>query len=180
MSGAEPVEDCDDSTIFPDHLGRVAVFLDKEALLARLTDTRSQRKEAIVDRFFFLSRARAFYFTDIYVISELLGTVRSGSTAEAAIALMDDLESSTIEVHHGPDRWDESTLTQSPKEVFEAGTDLIRQAKKHDVKFNEASLVMQAITAEKGCIFSYDKPVRGLARAYDLDVFPYLDDCWLP
>ena len=178
MRGSKPVTGLDDTIVFSEHLGHVAVFLDKEALLARLSDERSERKEAIVDRFFHLSRDQAFYFTDVYVLAEVLGKVRSGTTAAATVEFMDNISNSAIEIHYGADRWDESVLTQSPKEVFEAGADLIRTANKHDVKFDEATLVLQAITAENGCVLSFDKPVREISRAFDVEVFPYTDNCW--
>ena len=57
------------------------MFLGKEALLARLSNQRHTASEHVVDRFFDLSRERAYYYTDVYVLAEVLATVRSGASA---------------------------------------------------------------------------------------------------
>jgi hypothetical protein len=81
VSGTDPVPDVDDSSIFPDDIGRRIVFLGKEALLARLSNQRHTASEHVVDRFFDLSRKQAYYYTDVYVLAEVLATVRSGASA---------------------------------------------------------------------------------------------------
>lgn len=54
------------------------VFTYKEALLARLAaDHHSERKQAVVDRFFETSGNRAYYVTDAYVVAEVISAFRS-------------------------------------------------------------------------------------------------------
>lgn len=178
MSGSNPVEGIDDSTIFPVDHGRRIVFLGKEALLARLSDQRPQA-EQVVDRFFHLSRDQAYYFTDIYVLAELLATVRSGTTAEKAVDVFEDAKASQIRVLHGTDEWDKTELQQSPKETMEAAMNLIAESGGHDVKFDEAALVLGAMAAERSCVFSFDSSLRTLARSRDVETLPYVDGCWL-
>lgn len=160
-----------------DH-GQRIVFLGKEVLLARLSDQRP-KAEPVVDRFFHLSRDQAYYFTDVYVLAELLAAVRSGATAEKAVAVFEDAKASQIRVLHGADEWNETELRQSPKETVEAAMNLIAESSDHDVKFDEAALVLQAMAAEHGCVFSFDGPLRTLARSRGVETLPYVDECWL-
>lgn len=67
-----------DSLVFPDDVGTAIVFLDKEALLVRLTtDHRSECKQAVVGRFFEISGNRGYYVTDAYVVGEVISALRS-------------------------------------------------------------------------------------------------------
>ena len=101
MSGSNPVSGVDDASIFPDDIGRRIVFLGKEALLARLSNQRHTASERVADRFFHLSRTQAYYYTDVYVLAEVLATVRSGTTAAQAVAVFEDAKNSQIGILHG-------------------------------------------------------------------------------
>lgn len=179
MSGTDPVPDVADSSIFPDDIGRRIVFLGKEALLARLSNQRHVASERVVDRFFYLSREQAYYYTDVYVLTEVLAAVRSGATAAQAVAVFEDAKHSEIGILHGATNWTETHLQQSPKSVIKAAMELIETSEGHDVKVNEATLVLQAMAAEKGCVFSFDSDLRTLARSRGVETFPYADGCWL-
>lgn len=132
-----------------------------------------------MDRFFHLSRQRAYYYTNVYVLAEVLAAVRSGSTAAQAIAVFEDAKNSQIRIRHGATDWDETRLAESPKQVVEAAMTLIGQSEGQDVKFNEAALVLQALAAENGCVFSFDSGLRTLARSRGVETLPYVDGCWL-
>jgi len=179
VSGTDPVPDVDDSSIFPDDIGRRIVFLGKEALLARLSNQRHTASEHVVDRFFDLSRKQAYYYTDVYVLAEVLATVRSGASAAQAVSVFEDAKDSEIGVLHGGSDWAETHLQQSPKDVIEAAMELIGASEGQNVKFNEATLVLQAMAAENGCVFSFDSDLRSLARSRDVETMPYEDGCWL-
>jgi predicted nucleic acid-binding protein len=179
VSGVDPIPDVDDSVIFPDEVGRYIVFLGKEALLARLSNQRRAKSERVVDRFFQLSRDQAYYFTDVYVLAEVLATVRSGASAAQAVGVFEDAKDSEIRIRHGATDWNETRLQQSPKAVLEAAMELIDESEEQDVKFDEAALVLQAMAAENGCVFSFDSDLRTLARSRGVETLPYADGCWL-
>jgi len=169
-----------DSLIFPDGVGTVVVALDKEALLARLTaDQRSARKQAVIDRFFELSGERAHYVTDAYVIAEVVSAFRSARGSQAALSLYDDIKQSDLVVQHGPDDWTSQELSASPRMVLDAAAEFLSQYPKHDVALQEAVLVLQAERGEYA-LCSFDEPIRRLARACDLQVFPTTTTVYLP
>lgn len=93
-----------DSLVFPDDIGTAIVFLDKEALLVRLTtDYCSERRQAIVDRFFEISGDRAYYITDAYVVAKVISALRSKRGAHEALDLYGDIKDSELVVQHGSD-----------------------------------------------------------------------------
>lgn len=173
MRGDDPIEGIDDSVIFPSQPGKTLVFLGKEALLARLTDLRSAQKQAIVDRFFYLSRDQGYYYTNVYVMAEVFTTVRYGTSAQEAAQLKADILASNIEIRHGSDAWDTSESSNTPKEVFLAAAELFTQREKIAFNFQEATLVLEAARANADFIFSYDGTVATLARSFGIDVLPY-------
>lgn len=173
MHGADPVRDHQDSIIFPADRGKSTVFLGKEALLARLTDLRSSQHQAVVDRFFELSRDQAFYYTNVYVLAEVFTSVRYGTSAHETAQLQTDIQNSAIRVLHGSDDWDSTTLSNTPKEVFLAATQLYEEREKISFNITEATLVLEAARAEASFVFTYDGTVATLARSFGLDVLPY-------
>lgn len=171
-----PVED---SLIFPADPGTVVVYLDKEALLARLTaDHRSTRKQAVVDRFFELTGKRAYYVTDTYVVAEVVSAFRSKWGAHEAIELYEDIKRSDLTIQHGSDPWTANKLSASPQAVLDAAAEFLNRYPKHDVSLQEAILVLQAKRGND-CLFSFDGPIRSLARACNLSVYPVTDDVYL-
>lgn len=176
-SGTElPVED---SLIFSDEPGTVVVYLDKEALLSRLTaGYRSRRRAAVVDRFFELTGARGHYVTDTYVVAEVVSAFRSKRSAQAALDLYEDIKQSDLRVQHGSDSWDADALSASPRTVLDAAAGFLTRYPKHDVSLQEAILVLQA-KRSNACLFSFDGPIRSLARACDLPVYPVSEDVYL-
>lgn len=169
----------EDGLVFPDDIGNVVVFLDKESLLARLTaDQRSPRKQAVVDRFFELSGERAYYVTDAYVVAEVVSAFRSKRGAREALELYEDIKQSDLLVQHGSDSWGERALSASPRTVMDAAAEFLGQFPKHDVALQEAILVLQA-RRENACLFSFDSPIRNLARACDISVYPVTSSIYL-
>jgi hypothetical protein len=173
VQGTDPVKGIDDSAIFPPQPGKTLVFLEKEALLARLTDLRSARNQAIVDRFFHLSRNQSYYYTNVYVMAEVFTTVRYGTSAQEAAQVKDDILASNIEIRHGSDAWDTPTPSNTPKDVFLAAAELFAQREKIAFNFQEATLVLEAARADADFIFSYDGTVATLAWSFDIDILPY-------
>lgn len=170
MTGPSRDVSFDDDLVFHEDIGTVVVYLDKEALLARLTaDHRSERKEAVVDRFFELSGERAYYVTDAYVVAEVVSAFRSRRSADAALELYEDIKQSDLIVQHGSDPWEADELTASPRAVMDAAAEFLVQYPRHDVSLQEAILVLQAKRGED-CLFSFDSSIRNLARACDLTV----------
>jgi hypothetical protein len=173
VHGADPVPDHPDSVIFPADHGKATVFLGKEALLARLTDLRSTRHQEVIDRFFELSRDQAFYYTNVYVLAEVFTSVRYGTSAREAAQLQADIEDSAIRVLHGSDDWSSTNLSNTPKEVFLAATQLYEEREKIAFNITEATLVLEAARAEASFVFTYDGTIATLARSFGLDVLPY-------
>lgn len=173
MRGSRPLAGQDDSVVFPSSHGKAIAFLGKEALLARLTDLRSRRHREMVDRFFYLSRNRAYYYTNVYVLAEVLSSVRYRASALAASRLKEDLLASEIEVLHGSDSWDARTPTITPKEVFLTVARLFEERTKIEFSFQEATLVLEAARSDADFVFTYDGAVATLARSFGLDVLPY-------
>lgn len=179
MAGTDSDLLVEDSLIFPDELGTVVVYLDKEALLARLTaDHRSERKQAVVDRFFELTGKRAYYVTDTYVVAEVVSAFRSNRGAHEAIDLYDDIKRSDLTIQHGSDPWMADELSASPRAVLDAAAEFLTRYPKHDVSLQEAILVLQAKRGDD-CLFSFDGPIRSLARSCNLSVYPVTDDVYL-
>ena len=176
MRGAEPIDGVDDSVIFPSEQGNKVIFLGKEALLAWLSALRGDVREEIIDRFFYLSRNQGYYFTDAFVIAELLSTVRYGTSAERAGEIKDDLLASAIRVWHGNDDWGKTDLDSSPKEVLLIATELSGERDWLEFSVQEATLVLAASDADY--LFSFDTAVRELARSLDIEVLPYNDTIW--
>lgn len=173
------IPDVRDTTIFPDGTGKVIVYLDKESLLARLTDgQRSERKQAVVDRFFELSADRAYYFTDAYVVAELVSAFRAKRGAQEAVALYKDIKQSSLRVLHGADSWTALELTKSPQNVLDAAAEFIVRFPKHDVSLQEATLIIQAKRGDN-MLFSFDGPIRKLGLACDLTVLPYTESAYM-
>jgi hypothetical protein len=169
----------DDSLVFPDDLGTAIVFLDKEALLARLTaDHRSARKQAVVDRFFEISGNRAYYVTDAYVVAEVISAFRSNRGAHEALELYEDIKESDLVVQHGSDSWESANLTASPRAVLDAAAAFLDQYPKHDVSLQEAILILQAKRGDD-YLFSFDGPIRKLGRACGLSVYPVTEETYL-
>lgn len=179
MSGENDVPEVDDEVIFPEGVGNVLVYLDKESLLARLTaDQRSVRKQVVVDRFFELSSERAYYATDTYVVAEVVSAFRSKRGAQAAVELYDDIKRSDLAVQHGGDPWESHNLSKSPRRVLDAAAAFIAGYPKHDVSLQEALLVLQAKRGNDW-LFSFDGPLRTLGRACGLTVLPFTDRAYL-
>lgn len=179
MDGAGQGNRVEDSLIFPDEPGNVVVYVDKEALLARLTtDHRSERKQAVVDRFFELSGGRAYYVTESYVVAEVVSAFRSARGSHDALELFRDVKRSDLVVQHGPDRWALTDLSASPRAVMDAAGEFLARYPKHDVSLQEAILVLQAKRGED-CLFSFDGPMRRLARACGLRVYPIADSVYM-
>lgn len=173
MRGSEPLAGLEDSLVFPDSHGKTVTFLGKEALLARLTNLRSRRHRDVADRFFYLSRNRAYYYTSVYVLAEVFSSVRYRASALATSRLKDDLLASEIEIRHGSDSWDTSTPTTTPREVFLTVARLFEERTKIEFNFQEATLVLEAARSDADFVFTYDGTVATLARSFDLDVLPY-------
>lgn len=179
MAADSGVPSVDDGEIFPNDVGTVIVYLDKESLLARLTaDQRSARKQAVVDRFFELSGDRAYYVTDAYVIADVVSAFRSKRSAHEAVALYEDIKRSDLAVQHGADSWESRDLSNSPREVFDAAAEFIDSYPKHDVSLQEAILVLQAKRGDDW-LFSFDGPLRTLGRACNLTVLPFTEQAYL-
>ena len=169
----------DDSLVFPDDIGTAIVFLDKEAVLARLTtDHRSERKQAVVDRFFEISGDRAYYVTDAYVVAEVISAFRSKRGAHEALDLYEDIKDSDLVVQHGSDSWESNNLTASPRAVLDAAAEFLAQYPKHDVSIQEAILILQAKRGDD-YLFSFDGPIRKLGRACGLSVYPVTGEIYL-
>ena len=173
MRGEKKVSNTQDSTIFPETNGKKLIFLDKEALLARLSNTRSTEKEDIVHRFFYLSRNQGFYYTDIYVMAEVFSTVSSKASTREAAKLRSDILTSSIEVRHGSDNWKKENLTKSPKNVFLAAAEALEERGKIDCKLPEATLILQAAAAGADYVFSYDEAVRKFSASFGVATLPY-------
>lgn len=169
------IEDIQDTIIFPKSPGKKIVFLDKESMLSRLSNIRDKQKQDVVDRFFTLSRDQAYYYTDIYIMSEVFSTVRSSESAEEMAKLREDLLKSSIEVMHGSDSWAEDVMSDSPKTVFLAATDALESRSSIDCKLPEAALVLQAAKAEADYLFSYDSAVRTLSSSFKIDPLPHTE-----
>jgi len=168
-----------DNLVFPDDLGTAIVFLDKEALLARLTaDHRSERKRAVVDRFFEISGDRAYYVTDAYVVAEVISAFRSKRGAHEALDLYEDIKDSDLVVQHGTDSWESNNLSASPRVVLDAAAEFLAQYPKHDVSLQEAILILQAKRGDD-YLFSFDEPLRKLGRACGLSVYPLTEEIYL-
>lgn len=174
MRGEKEVNNTQDSTIFPETKGKKLIFLDKEALLARLSNIRGSQKERIVDRFFFLSRDQGFYFTNIYIMSEVFSTVSSRATVKEAAQLRSDVLASSIEVRHGRDNWEKENLTKCPKNVFLAAAQALEDRAKIDCKLPEVMLVLQATAAGADYVFSYDEAVRKLSASFGVTTLPHV------
>lgn len=175
MRGGKELSNTDDSTIFPSSNGKKLIFLDKEALLARLSDIRSTRKQKIIDRFFYLSRNQGFYYTDVYVMAEVFSTINSKASAEEMAKLRTEVLDSSIRIRHGNNNWKDKNLTESPKDVFLAAVKTLENHTKIDCKLPETTLVMQAAAADANYVFSYDEAVRKLSRSFDIDTLPYVE-----
>lgn len=201
MAADGGVSGVDDGEIFPDGFGTVIVYLDKEALLARLTaDQRSARKQAVVDlmqaslrlsefresarkqavvdRFFELSGDRSYYMTDAYVIADVVSAFRSTRGAHEAVALYEDIKQSDLAVQHGADSWESRDLSKSPRDVSDAAAEFIDGYPKHDVSLQEAVLVLQAKRGDDW-LFSFDGALRTLGHACDLTVLPFTEQVYL-
>ena len=168
-----------DSLVFPDDIGTAIVFLDKEALLVRLTtDYCSERRQAIVDRFFEISGDRAYYITDAYVVAEVISAFRSKRGAHEALDLYEDIKDSDLVVQHGSDSWESNNLTASPRAVLDAAAEFLAQYPRHDVSIQEAILILQAKRGDD-YLFSFDGPIRKLGRACGLSVYPVTEEIYL-
>lgn len=174
MRGAESLNNVDDSVIFPKSHGKKLIFLDKEAMLSRLSNERSETKQRVVDRFFYLSRQQGYYYTSIYVMAEVFSTVCSGRPSSNTTKLKKDILNSSIQIRHGVDPWDSENLTETPKTVFLGAANVLEQRGDIDCKFSEAALVVQAAAAGADYVFSYDKAVRKLSASFGLTTLPHM------
>lgn len=172
-----PLSDHPDEVLTPSIRGRVLLFLGKEALLARLTDSRPQ-KGKIVDRCFHLLRNRAYVATTTHTLAEVVGTVRSATTAEEAAQLIRDVQSSRIHVLYQNEEWTEMTQPNPESERFEIITDLYLDCPAVDFKFHEGDLVLTAATNDANrsidvCVLTFDGAVAALADKINL---PHQDE----
>lgn len=176
--GSSPVDHHDDGLFCLPGQGKAIVYLGKEALLAWLTDIRSEEHQEVVDRFYYLSRSRAFYTTSVYVLVELYTTVRySGSPAQAA-ELHEKIIQSEIRVNHGSNDWGSECQSRTPKDVFQAGAALFEERSSLEINFPEAVLILSAAREKRNrdipvYVFTFDGVLARLAQTFDLGVLPH-------
>lgn len=99
----------------------------------------------MVDRFFELSGGRASYVTECYVAAEVVSAFRSARGSRDALELFRDIVRSDLVVQHGPDRWDVTDLSESPRAVMAAVGAFLAGYPDHDVSLRGAIHILQGL-----------------------------------
>lgn len=180
--GVTPVEDHSDESLFPSQPGNAIIYFGKETLLSWLTDIRSEIHQEAVDRFYYLSRDRAYYTTSVYQLAEVATKVRYDGSAQAVSLLGDRIDGSAIRVVHGGDDWDETSHSRTSKDVFMASIELITTRKRLPVNFPEAALILDAARdnrnrTEDVYLFTFDGTLATLTDTFGIEVLPYNTPC---
>lgn len=174
----EPVAHHPDDVLFPAGRGSVVVFLDKEALLAWLTDVRSEVHEAVLDRFYELGHRRGTFTTSAYQLVEVFTKVRYDRSAKVVTSLYDRIANSELRVLHGSDNWNDSCQSWTPRDVFQASSNLFDDRPQIQFSFPEAALVLGLGRENRNrdvpvYLFTFDGTLATLADTFDVPVLPY-------
>ncbi|WP_135829877.1 hypothetical protein [Halorussus halobius] len=154
------------------------MFLGKEALLAWFSNVRSELHEDVLDRLRTLGRRRAAFTTSTYQLVEVFTKVRYDGSSDSVADLYDRLQRSDLRVLHGSDDWSDTRQSRTPKDVFEAATEVIENRPKMACNFPEAALVLALARENRNrdvavFLFTFDGTLATLADTFDVPVLPY-------
>ena len=178
IGGAEPLAHHPDDVLLPSGRGNAVVYLGKEALLSWFTGIRSEMHREVADRLYYLGHPRVLFKTSVYQLVEVFTKVRYAKSAETVVELQSRVVDSVVRVLHGSANWDESSQTQTPKDIFEAATETLGNRPRIQFSFPEAVLVFDLARENRNrdvpvYLFTFDGTLATLADTFDVPVLPY-------